>query len=360
MRILLSGGGTMGSVTPLLAIKEKLSQEPDQAFLWIGTSSGPEKAIIEQNQIAFKSIPAGKLRRYFDWRNFVDPFLIVLGFLKSIWLIWRFKPDVILTAGSFVSVPLVWAGALLRKKILVHQQDLRIGLANKIMQRFATLVTVAFEELNHAFPQKSVVVTGNPVRSILFQGNKERAWQKFNLEPNLATVLVVGGGIGSEIINQTFVESARELTKFCQIIHVTGGKDQSKWIHHPEVTTNSRYHAYEFLTDALADAFAISDLMVSRAGLGFLSEIAALQKPAIIIPIPNNQQIENAEFFHKQQAIVYVRQEDLEKDYIVKLIQDLFEHPERLHQLSQNIAQVMPANASDEYVKLIKKLTKPA
>ena len=154
----------MGPVTPLLAIKEALDATGQHDYLWLGTKRGPERSVVTQVQMTFKTIPSGKWRRYFDWRNFVDPFIIFLGFLKSLWLVWRFKPDVILTAGGFVCVPVAYAGWVLRKKVLVHQQDLRIGLANRLMKPIATKITVAFPELTEKFSAAKVEVTGNPVR----------------------------------------------------------------------------------------------------------------------------------------------------------------------------------------------------
>lgn len=353
MRIILSGGGTAGSVTPLLAIKEAMQSDPNNIFLWIGTKKGMERAVVEAAQISYKSIPSGKLRRYFDWRNFIDPFLVVAGFFKSLWFIWRFKPDIILTAGSFVCVPVVLAGAVLRKKSIIHQQDLRIGLANKIMKPFATKITVAFEELIDFFPKDKVVFTGNPVRQFLYSGNRERAYQKFAFNPELPVILVMGGGIGSEIINKTFIESSKSLTQFCQVIHLVGKGEQSKWLYSPIIQGNKRYRAYEFLTDDLADAYAVSTLVVCRGGLATLTEIAALRKPAIVIPIPKNQQEDNAEFFKKNGAVVYVRQEDLDNEYIINLVRDLLEKSSWRQKLSQQLSQIMPSNATQNFVKII-------
>jgi UDP-N-acetylglucosamine--N-acetylmuramyl-(pentapeptide) pyrophosphoryl-undecaprenol N-acetylglucosamine transferase len=357
MRIIFCGGGTMGPVTPLIAVKEALDNETGHEFLWIGTKKGPEKSSIEEAQIVFKTIPCGKWRRYLDWRNFTDPFWVFLGFLKSLWLIWRFKPDVILTAGGFVCVPVAYAAALMRKKIVVHQQDLRIGLANKIMLPIASLTTLAFEELADDFSKRKIEVTGNPVRRSIFAVNREQALINFGLSNDLPVVLVMGGGIGSEVINKIFIEASRELTMFCQVIHVVGKGEQSKWLYHPQIQGNLRYRIFEFLTDELADAYSAANLVVCRGGLATLTELSALKKSAIVIPIPKNQQVDNAEFFKKHQAIVYVRQDDLEKDYLVELIRDLLEKEAWRRSLSENIYKIMPQNAATEYVRILKNLT---
>lgn len=355
MKILFCGGGTMGSVTPLLAIKEQLAKQEKNQFLWVGTKDGPEKKVVE-NKMIYKSIPCGKFRRYFSWRNFFDPFLIILGFLKSLWLIFRFKPDAVLTAGSFVCVPVVWAAAIFRKKIFVHQQDLKIGLANKLMKPCASIVTVAFDELSDKFKNKKVVVTGNPVREFLFTGSFEQAVSKFDLQNDKPVVLVMGGGLGSEVLNQFFIEASKELTKFCQIIHVLGKGAQAKWLNHPLVLENPNYHAYEFLTSELADAYQVASVVVARAGFSTLTELSALRKPAVIIPIPKNQQVENAKYFNNRKAIVYVRQEDLSVEHIVNLLEGLLQNEAWLEQLKKNIYLSMPQNASQEYASLINEL----
>lgn len=346
----------MGSVAPLIAIKEGLEKSGDYEFLWVGTSFGPEKKVIEQNNLVFRSIPAGKLRRYFSWQNFGDIFLIFFGFLKSLWIVLRFQPQLVLTAGSFVSVPVVWAAAIFRRKIIVHQQDLKVGLANRLMQPFATKITVAMEELRTSFPIDKVVITGNPIREKLGQGDIFRARQKFNLQPGTRVILIMGGGLGSEIINQTFVSISRELTKFCQVIHLLGKGEQSKWLYDSEIATNNRYHAYEFLDQDLADAYAVADLIFCRAGFSTLTELAALKKPAIVMPIPEHQQVENAEYFHDKKAIVYVRQEDFSPEYILSLIEDLLDKPHRLTELSENIYHSLPVNATEEYGEFIRHL----
>lgn len=353
MRILFTGGGTMGSVSPLLAIHEALQTDASNFFRWIGTKTGPERLMVEEVGISYVAIPSGKLRRYFDWRNFTDPFLILGGFFISLWVIWRFKPDVVLTAGSFVSVPTAWAAKVLKKRVIVHQMDLKVGLANKLMVPTASRITVAFPELRDKFPREKVIVTGNPTRQFILSGIAERARGRFQLERNVPTVLVMGGGLGSSVINEAFVGAARDLTAFCQVIHLTGRGDQSRWTHHPEVINNPRYHAFEFMSTELADAYAVATVVVSRAGLASLTELSVLGKPSVIIPIPNNQQVENVDYFNQRKAVVYVQQQDLDSEYITNLLQDLLEKKKRLHDLSTAIAAVMPKDATATYVKVI-------
>ena len=282
--------------------------------------------------------------------------MIFVGFLKSLWLIVRFNPEIVLTAGSFVCVPVAYAARILGKRVLVHQQDLKIGLANRLMVPVASKITVALPELREKFPREKVVVTGNPTRKVVFSGNIERAKQYFKLENNVPTLLIVGGGVGSEIINGLFIDKNKELTKFCQVIHVVGKGEQSKWLNNIELKNNHRYHAYEFLGRELSDAYVVANIVFGRAGFSTLTELSALSKPAIIMPIPDNQQEDNAEYFYKKQAIVYVRQEDFDPEYVIGMIESLLLKRDQLLGLGENINNAMPQDAREEYAKLVKEL----
>ena len=256
MKIILTGGGTMGSVTPLLGVAEEIKKcAPDVEFLWIGTKNGPEKKVVDSYNINFKTIPAGKFRRYFSLRNFSDPFSILAGFFKSLWLIFKFKPQMILSAGGFVAVPVIWAGWILKVPSLVHQEDLRPGLANKLTARFAKIITVAFSDSLKYFPR--AIVTGNPIRAEIFSGSREATEKSFNLEKDLPTLFVLGGGTGALELNKIVVAAVPELVKFCQVIHMTGGRiDESQ---RSDIETlkreTSRYHSVDFLMKDLPEHF---------------------------------------------------------------------------------------------------------
>ncbi len=349
MKILLSGGGTMGSVMPLLALKEDLQKE-NADILWIGTRKGPEKQVVEKAGIEFKSIYSGKLRRYFSWNNFIDPFKFLIGFFQSIFIILKFKPDVILSAGSFVSVPVAWAGWVLRKKIIVHQLDLKVGLANKVMAPLATKITVSLDETKQYFSEKKVIVSGNPVRKIIFSGSKESAMKRFDLEPDLPVLLIMGGGTGALAINKLTRQILPDLVEFCQIIHITG-KGKQFYFKHP------RYHMFEFLYKELADAYAAADVVVSRAGFSALTELAALGKPTILIPLPNPDQINNAQYFIEKESIILLNQDDLVDKSLLKQIKGLINNTELQLKL-KNIKEIMPQKANNLYVEIIDKIGK--
>jgi len=352
MKIVFTGGGTMGSVTPLLAVAEKMQQvEPTTDFFWIGTKSGPEKQLVEKYNIKFSAISGGKLRRYFSWQNFLDPFRVIAGFFQSIKFLRQTKPDVIITAGAFISVPVVWAGWFLRIPSIVHQQDIIPGLANRLMAWPAKKITVTFEESLKKFYPKKTVWAGNPVRKSVLTGSKERAVKEFGLEKDLPTVLIVGGGTGSLAINKLVVEAMEKLVDFCQVVHVTGGnKLEAK-------KQNSRYHFYEFLTDKMNDAIAAADIVVSRAGLGFLTELAAWGKPVILLPLPGTHQEANANYFSRRNAAWVLNQKETDSENFSQTIASLLYNDSDKANLSRNIKSIMKWDADQAMVDIIWELT---
>lgn len=339
----------MGSVSPLLAAAKKIEANNPQAdFLFIGTRSGPEKKVIESQNITFKPIFSGKFRRYFSFRFFIDPFLVLIGLIQSIVIIRKFKPDLVVAAGSFVAVPLVWAAWLLRIPSVTHQQDIIPGLANLLMSRFVKMVTVTFSESLKDFPKDKARLTGNPYRQEILTGTKEKAIEDFKLLNNRPTVLVLGGGTGALEINKLLSESLPELLKFCQVIHATG---QGRGLENNRQLEN--YHGYEFLNKELPDALAVADLIITRAGFSTLTELAVLGKPAVIIPMPESHQEDNAKYFAKNNAALVVNQKSLTPDGLAELVKDLLANPAKRAELSRNIQKMIPKESTDNFVKEI-------
>jgi len=347
MRIILSGGGTLGSVSPLIAIYEEIKKsQPPAEFLWLGTSDGPEESLIRSYNIPLKKIFSGKLRRYFSWRNFLDPFLIFFGFWQSLFIIFKFKPRAVLSAGGFVSVPVAWASWLLRRPLIIHQQDVRPGLANKLMAPFANIITVTFEKSLKDFPAQKTHLVGNPMRADLLTGSKEAGYKFFGLSAGLPIILILGGGTGALNLNNLVIESLEELVQFCQVIHLTGGRKQ-------KTAEHSRYRPYDFLTDQLKNAYAVADLVIARAGLGTLTELAVLQKPAVIIPIPASHQQDNATEFFRNNAIALLDENDLSGRKFSQAIKTLLFDQVELANLSRNIAKMMPSDAAKKITAMI-------
>jgi len=414
-KILLTGGGTGGSVSPLLAVAEELKKSPHSLaprlprcggglprlprlprpgggpgggcgggyqggynFLWIGTRNGPEKKMVDEKNIKFKPIFSGKLRRYFSWRNFIDPFFILIGFFQSLAVLSVWRPDIVISAGSFVSVPVVWAAWILRVPVLIHQQDARPGLANKLMAPFAKVVTATFEQSLRHYGKKAVW-TGNPVRSGLTKDDKKpplitaatatarataRAGQAGQagregvggLLNNLPTVLIIGGGTGATAINELVWQSLDKLTEFCQVIHITGkGKDRRQ-------TTDDRrqnYYSYNFLnTEQMAAAYAAADIVVSRAGMGVLTELSRLGKPAVLIPMPDSHQEDNAEIFKEKGAAIVLSQKELTPETFTENIKKLLDNGPLRLKLSDNIKKVIKSGADEKIVRIIKEIIK--
>lgn len=350
MRIILAGGGTGGSVSPLIAISQELKKQlPEAEFLFIGTKKGvPEKKLCKMYTIPFKSIFSGKLRRYISFRNIIDPFFIFVGFIQSFFIILKFRPRAIVSAGGFVAVPVSFAGWLLHIPVFAHQQDIIPGLSNKLITPFAKKITVSFEKSLNDFPNKKTVVTGNPVRMHVLAGNKERAREIFNLEEKLPTVLVIGGGTGALRINTLIAQIIPDLAQFCQIIHITGNKLDKG------VYASNRYHQYEFLKTDISHAYAIADLVISRAGMGVLSELATLSKPCIIIPIPNSHQENNAAYFNEHKAGIVLDQKTLTSQVLLDNIHSLVSSDDKRAVLSLNISKLGHSDAAKNIAELVR------
>jgi UDP-N-acetylglucosamine--N-acetylmuramyl-(pentapeptide) pyrophosphoryl-undecaprenol N-acetylglucosamine transferase len=362
IKILLTGGGTGGSVSPLLAVAEELNNLPTPPyqgggleFSWVGTKRGVEREMVEKAGIKFIAIPSGKLRRYLSVKNFLDPFKIIAGFFKSLFIILEFRPSLIMTAGAFVSVPVVWAGWLLRVPVLVHQQDVRPGLANKLMAPFANTITVAFEKSLKYFGKKAVW-TGNPIQLTItnYQLSIEKVYKEFELNKDLPTVLIVGGGTGAEAINKLVWGSLDELRKICQIIHIVG-KDKSKKL---EV---KNYKSFEFLDHKkVMEIMQVADLVVSRAGLGFLTEISSLAKPAILIPFSDSHQEDNARIFGEKNGVIILNQNKLTPEIFISKIKDLLNNKKLLKELGNNAGKVMKKGANEEMARIVERITRNA
>lgn len=337
MRILLSGGGTAGSVTPLLAVAEQL-QHHDVWF--IGTRHGVERNLVPPS-IRYIVVPAGKLRRYWNWKNLADPFIIVAAFFYSLWLMARHNPTVVVSAGSFVSVPVVWAAWWCNIPVVIHQQDLQVGLSTRLMRLAASTITKAFPEI----PLPGATTIGNPVRTLM------PITQQLALDATVPTVLIFGGGTGAEAINQ-LVDI--ELCVQANVIHITGkGKSGLNIASVLAAPHGQRYHQYELLTDAMAEALQRADVVVCRAGLGTLSELAVLGKPTIVIPIPQSHQEQNARYFAERQAILKVEQNGLTPQRLTQHIVNLLHNSAQQAALAKAFQRCNPVDAAKKLAQLI-------
>lgn len=351
-KIFFSGGGTGGSVAPLIAVYEELKNDNDYLFYWVGTKDGVERKMLKSANIKYFSINCGKLRRYWSWQNFVDVINFMHGLLQSFFILAKERPDIIISAGSFVSVPLVWVGWFFRIPVLIHQQDVRAGLANKLMSWSAKKVSVTFAKSLKDYGRKAVLI-GNPIRKELIEVrvSKQEALAKLGLVKDKPVLLILGGGTGSLAINKLIESNLDNLSKFLQIIHITGrGKSII-------CADKSNYHGFEFLdTFGLIKVFAAADVVVSRCGMSVLSELSFFGLPSILIPIPNSHQEVNAQLFAENKAAIVIDQGKISDIDFVKIIRDLMGNQAARQELSINIQKIIKKGANQELVKIIKEL----
>ncbi len=311
-RIVLTGGGTAGHVSPNLALLPALRAEGWEVE-YIGSPTGIEKSLVTSKGVPFHAIASGKLRRYFDWRNFSDPFRIILGTVQAFFILLRRRPRVVFSKGGFVSVPVVFAAWLLRIPALIHESDLSPGLANRLCEPFARRVCYSFAETVRHLPKEKAVHTGTPVRPELLQGDASRGLQAAGFPIDAAgkpVLLVMGGSLGSRALNQAVRSVLPELTRRFRIIHLCGkgGRESA-------LDAIDDYRQFEFLGDELPDILAASELVLSRAGANALFELLLLRKPNLLVPLSRaasrGDQILNAAAFERLGYSRVVQEEEL-------------------------------------------------
>jgi UDP-N-acetylglucosamine--N-acetylmuramyl-(pentapeptide) pyrophosphoryl-undecaprenol N-acetylglucosamine transferase len=327
-RLVFTGGGTAGHVTPNLALIKPLKRQ-GVLCTYIGSTSGLEEALVAPADIPFKGVRSGKLRRYFSLKTLFEPFQILIGVVQAFFYLSKLKPDVVFSKGGFVAVPVVVAAFLKRIPVVAHESDLTPGLANKLSYPFSKTICVTFPGGDKYFKNKEKVrVTGTPIRDELLKGNKEKARAFCGFSEAKPTLLIMGGGQGSVFINEAIRESLSELTQQFCIIHLCGrGKVD------PSVSIPN-YAQFEYVSKELPDCFALADLVIARSGANSVYEILALKKPHIFIPLSlkasRGDQIHNANFF-KETGISTVLDEDtLSKEALLQSIDEVFANKEAL------------------------------
>lgn len=336
-RILLTGGGTLGPVTPLLALVPGLRAAGAQVF-FAGTPDGPEKALVNAMHIPFRSVPAPRFRRYVTWHHILVPLELVRSLIQARRLLNDWKPQVIVSAGGFVSVPIVWMASGRNIPTVIHQQDVRPGLANKLMERFADYITVSFPSSVDDFHGRSTEWVGNPVRDL------KPTTHAFKLDEKFPTILIFGGGTGAQALNEMV---RPEWCERANVIHVTGEGKTAHPIQHP------RYHKFQLLEEEMKEALAKADIVVSRSGLGTISELAALKKPAIIIPLPKSHQEDNAAWLKKNRAAVVLKQSEVTAESLLEQIDLLLKDHHLRTQLGEHIGELYRPDAADRLVEII-------
>jgi UDP-N-acetylglucosamine--N-acetylmuramyl-(pentapeptide) pyrophosphoryl-undecaprenol N-acetylglucosamine transferase len=355
MKIMFSGGGTLGSVAPLIAVAEIYKKyDPQAEFVWVGTKHGPENELVRQYQIPFLTIISGKLRRYISLWNFFDVFKIMAGFFQSLFLLWQEKPDLLITAGGFVSVPLHFSAFALGIPAWVHQQDFKVGLANRMMSYTADKITTALQETQKYFSEKKTEWIGNPVRDLSVRSMSESR-KKFNISEGAPVILTMGGGTGSARINQLFIEALSAWPREYHIIHLVG-RERPRELQENAAKVFPNYHVYQFLKEEIKDAYAIADVIVSRAGFATLTEMAALGKSAILLPMAHTHQEVNAKLLADHQAAIVMDERMADGLKLTRTVVDLIAHPETRQYLGERLRTVLPPAKSAKIIEIIKEI----
>lgn len=339
IKIALTGGGTAGHVVPHLAMLDNYQQKGWKT-VYIG-GKGIEMELMS-DLVPYHKISVGKLRRYFSWQNFIDVFKVIAGTLKSIYLLAIEKPDIIFSKGGFVSVPVAFAGYLLRIPVVTHESDFSPGLATKIVQRFARRVVYAFPETVKYLQKDKSIHVGTPIRSDLFSGNRTRGVEYCGFDPNdnRKVVLFMGGSLGAQRLNETLAGALEVLTRSYRIIHLAGrGKKNI-------VDIPGSYIGFEYVKDELKDLFSLADLVVARAGANSIFEFLALQKPMLLIPLEvgsRGDQLHNAGAFDKMGWAKTLREKDLHVESLVNHIRQLDDGADAMVS-KQSQAEMMESN----------------
>ena len=323
-RIILTGGGTAGHVTPNIALLPRL-KELGYDIQYIGSYTGIEKELIEPFGIPYHGISSGKLRRYFSVQNFTDPFRVLKGFREAHKLIRQLKPDVIFSKGGFVSVPVVLAGKRCKVPVIIHESDMTPGLANKIAIPSAAKVCCNFPETLKSLPEGKAVLTGSPIRQELLSGNKIAAMDMCHFTSDKPVILVIGGSLGAVAVNNAVREALPELLKDFQIIHLCGKGKMDESLKDVE-----GYCQFEYIKNELRNLFALADIVISRAGANSICELLALHKPNLLIPLSANasrgDQILNARSFERQGFSLVLEEEQLTKETLLNAVKTLYEN----------------------------------
>lgn len=326
-KIVLTGGGTAGHVTPNLALIPELVKRGYEIH-YIGSKDGIERKLLEDFDVPYYGISSGKLRRYFDVKNFTDPFRIIKGYGEALKLIKKIKPDVIFSKGGFVTVPVVLAAKKRKVPAVIHESDISPGLANKICLPSATAICANFPETMSHLPEGKAKLTGTPIRSELFKGNRIAGLDFCGFTANKPVILVIGGSLGSVVVNEAIRKSLPELLKKFQVIHLCG-KDKTE----PKLNGMKGYCQFEYIQKELSDLLDAADIVVSRAGANAICELLALKKPNILIPLSKEasrgDQILNAESFRKQGFSYVIPEEELNSEVLLKAIEEVFGNREK-------------------------------
>jgi UDP-N-acetylglucosamine--N-acetylmuramyl-(pentapeptide) pyrophosphoryl-undecaprenol N-acetylglucosamine transferase len=366
-KIIITGGGSGGHTIPALAMIKSLqkycsSHSLSMHIIYIGSKKGIENKIITQESIEYYPVFTGKLRRYFSLQNFVDIFNLIIGFIQSLLIIKKSHADVLFSTGGFVSVTPVIAARLFKIPIIIHEQTIDAGLANKITAKFATIIALTFEESKKYFPPSKIVITGIPLREDIFNGSKNRLLKKYPLDQKHPIIYFTGGGLGCHILNQTALIILKKLLNKYNIIYQAGNSPHNNDLQmlkdlkislDPELS--NKFLLFDFVTNDLRDIYASADLTVSRSGAGTVNELVALKIPAVFIPLAiaaNNEQEKNAKIMETQGGAIIIQEQELTPDSLFQSIDNLFTN-NKIAAMKKNLNKLPSIKGNDKLTELI-------
>lgn len=327
-KIIMTGGGTAGHVTPNIALIPSL-EEKGFEVKYIGSKNGIEKEIIEKNNIPYFAISSGKLRRYFDVKNFSDPFKVLKGVFEAKKIISKEKPDVIFSKGGFVSVPVVIAASMKKIPVVAHESDITPGLANKLASPFCDKLCVTFRESLKYIKGDKGVLTGSPIRQEILNGSKLKGLSKCGFTGEKEVIFIMGGSLGSKVVNDVIRDNIDTLLEEFDIIHICGKGNVDE-----SLKDKKGYVQFEYVNEELPDLMTAADYIISRAGSNSIFEFLALKKPTLLIPLSRKasrgDQILNAESFRKEGYSLVLEEEDITRESFMEKVRELQKEKDKL------------------------------
>ncbi len=318
----MTGGGTAGHVTPNIALIPELKKRGYE-ITYIGSYNGMEKALIEAEGIPYYGVDSGKLRRYFSWENFTDPFRVIHGFIEARRLLKKLKPDVIFSKGGYVSVPVVRSGAALHIPVVIHESDMTPGLANRLAIPSASKVCCNFPETIPHLPEGKAVLSGCPIRQELLAGNAAEGLAFCGFTPDRPVLLIMGGSQGSVAVNKAVRAILPQLLKKFNVCHLCGKGNLDT-----SLQNTAGYRQFEYIKEELPDLLAMAGIVITRAGANAICELLALRKPAVLIPLSaaasRGDQILNARSFEKQGFSVMLEEEHITSEVLFDTVQKMY------------------------------------
>lgn len=351
---------------PIIAVAEKIKEilvatHEMPNFLFIGSES-PYNEVISNFGIPIKTISAYKLRRYWSIENITDLVNLPIGIIQAFLYVYSFMPDVVFSKGGHASFPVVLASWFFRIPIIIHESDSVAGLANSIEGKMANKIAISFSDAGRNFSKKKIILTGNPVRQQILEGDRERAIEEFGLKRDMPTILVLGGSQGAQKINHILLEALAKIVTKVQVIHqcgISNYEDVKQYIFDFGMADIENYHLYPFLLNELNDAYAVSDLVISRAGANNIAEIINLNKPVVLIPLPNSaggHQMKNAYYYSSRGAALLLDETNLTPNMLYDAIFGILDNKTKQVQMVRAARQLMAPDASlvvaEEIVKL--------